>query len=171
MDYVTSGVFPCRGKFLVFFCDETRALISVASDEEVRRAVFSMAPLKAPGVVGLGGLLLDPKLNRTLQVLISEVPNPERINQFRPISLCSVLYKILTKAIVNRLRPLMVKLISQNQSSFILGRDIVNNIIMAQEVVHSLRNFGGNKCGGREWELEAFVPLKKRACFVIYFLC
>ncbi|KAK5812892.1 hypothetical protein PVK06_028336 [Gossypium arboreum] len=48
MDYVTSGVFPCRGKFLVLSCDETRALILVVLDEEVRRTVFSMAPLKAP---------------------------------------------------------------------------------------------------------------------------
>ncbi|KAG4162342.1 hypothetical protein ERO13_D01G110580v2, partial [Gossypium hirsutum] len=52
MDYVTSGVFPCRGKFPMFSCDETRALISVASDEKVHRAVFSMDPLKAPGMDG-----------------------------------------------------------------------------------------------------------------------
>ncbi|KAG8481711.1 hypothetical protein CXB51_026608 [Gossypium anomalum] len=52
MDYVTSGVFPCRSKFLVLSYDETRALILVASDKEVHRAVFSMASLKAPGMDG-----------------------------------------------------------------------------------------------------------------------
>lgn len=100
MDYVTSGVFPCRGKYLVLSCDETTALISVVLDE-VRRTVFSMAPLNAPGVDGfqasfvqtqweivglsvcsfvrhsLGGLRLDLKLNRTLLVLIPKTPNPE----------------------------------------------------------------------------------------------
>lgn len=41
----------------------------------------------------------------------------------------------------------MVKLIGQNQSSFIPSRDIVNSIIVAQEVVHSLKNFCGSKKG------------------------
>ncbi|KAK8292988.1 hypothetical protein V6Z12_D06G159200 [Gossypium hirsutum] len=141
MDYVTNGVFPCRGKFPMFCCNEMMTLISVVSDEEIHRAMFSMAPLKVPGVDGfqasffqtqweivgpsvcsfvrhsLGGLRLDPKLNRTLLILIPKTPNPERINQFWLISLCSVLYKILTKRIVNRMRLLMVKLISQNQSN------------------------------------------------------
>lgn len=73
--------------------------------------------------------------------------NPESITQFRPISLFLVQYKILTKTIVNRLRRLMVKLVRQNQSSFIPGRDIVDNSTVAQEVVHSLKNFKGTKCG------------------------
>ncbi|KAK5793187.1 hypothetical protein PVK06_034325 [Gossypium arboreum] len=161
MNYVISGVFPCRGKFLVLSYDETMALISVVSDKEICRAVFSMAPLKAPGMDGfqasffhaqweilgpsvysfvrnsLGRLWLGSKLNRMLLVCIPKILALERITQFRPISLCSVVYKILTKTIVTRLRPMMMKLISLNQSSFILGRDIVDNIIVAQEVVHS----------------------------------
>lgn len=41
----------------------------------------------------------------------------------------------------------MVKLTCHNQLSFIPVRDIVDNIIVAQEVVHSLKNFRGKKCG------------------------
>lgn len=86
-------------------------------------------------------------MNKTLLVLIPKIQNPERVNQFRPISLCSVAYKILTITIVNRLRPFMKKLISQNLSSFIPGRDIAGNIIVAQEVIHSLKGFRSRKKG------------------------
>lgn len=52
MVYLVSSIFPCRGKFLVLSCDETYILLSMVSDEEVRRAVFTMDPLKALGVDG-----------------------------------------------------------------------------------------------------------------------
>lgn len=51
-------------------------------------------------------------MNKTLLVHIPKVQSQERVYQFRPISLCSMVYKILTKIIVNRLRPFMKKLIS-----------------------------------------------------------
>lgn len=78
-------------------------------------------------------------------MLIPKVKSPEHISQFRPIGLCTVLYKILTKTIVNRLCPLMEKVTRQNQSSFIPGGDITDNIIIAQEVFHSLKRFYGSK--------------------------
>lgn len=79
----------------------------------------------------LGVMHLDLVLNRTLLVLILKIQSPERIAQFRPISLCSVVYKIITKTIVNRLRPSMTRLVGQHQSNFIPGRDIADNIIVA----------------------------------------
>lgn len=66
------------------------------------------------------------------------------------------MYKILNKTIVNRLRPLMVKLTQQNQIGFIPGRDITDNIMVTQEVVHSLKNFRGNK-----WEMILKIDLEK----------
>lgn len=77
------------------------------------------------------GMAFDLLLNRTLLAFIPKVQSPEKITQFRPISLCSVLYKVLTNTVVIRLRPLMVKLINPNQSSFISGRDTADNIIVA----------------------------------------
>lgn len=66
-------------------------------------------------------------INKTLIVLIPKVDNPENI---KPISLCNVSYKIISKLIVGRLRPLFDKLICPNQSSFIPGRNTIDNIII-----------------------------------------
>ncbi|KAL4383428.1 hypothetical protein GQ457_15G011540 [Hibiscus cannabinus] len=138
-------------------------LDSVPSPAEIRAALMDMAPLKAPGIDGLhaefyqrnwdivgpsicgtirgvfSGGSLDPELNRTLLVLIPKVTSPESFAEFRPISLCSIIYKILTKVIVNRLKPLMPHLVSPTQSSFISGRSITDNIIINQEAIHSMR--------------------------------
>lgn len=56
-----------------------------------------------------------------------------------PIGLCTVAYKIFTKAMANRLKPILNNLISQNQSVFVLGRLITNNIMVAFEMQHFLR--------------------------------
>lgn len=73
---------------------------------------------------------LPRDLNNTLLVLIPKVASPKTIKQFRPISLCNVAYKTITKAIVNRLKPLLPQVISPNQTSFILRRNISNNMIV-----------------------------------------
>ncbi|KAA3474676.1 RNA-directed DNA polymerase [Gossypium australe] len=59
----------------------------------------------------LSGCPLDSKVDRTLLVLLPNIVGPKRINQFRPINLCNVLYKIVTKTIVNRLTPMLVKFV------------------------------------------------------------
>lgn len=57
---------------------------------------------------------------------------------FRPITLLNSVYKILSKALVNRIRPLLHTLVGPFQSSFITGRGTGENIVITQEVVHSL---------------------------------
>lgn len=128
-----------------------------------------MAPYKAPGpdgfpvgfyqktwiTVGMSicGLVSDyldsgimPEgLNDTLVSLIPKNPHPESVTQFRPISLCNVSYKVITKVMVNRLKPVLEKLVSQEQSSFVPGRQIVDNIMVYQEILHSLRTNSGSK--------------------------
>ena len=123
-----------------------------------------MKPLQAPGVDGLHaqlfqsqwkivgpsickmirnffeGVAIDKALNKTTLVLIPKVDNPEVITEFRPINLCSVMYKVTTKIIVNRMTNLMKYVVSPNQVSFIKGRSITDNIIIAQECVHSMNN-------------------------------
>ncbi|KAE8661412.1 hypothetical protein F3Y22_tig00113725pilonHSYRG00162 [Hibiscus syriacus] len=138
-------------------------------NSEIKEALFSMGPLKAPGLDGFHatfyqtnwdtvgekvcqlvkqcineGQLIEG-INRTSLVLIPKVDNPETINQFRPINLCQVIYKIITKVIVNRLKPMLPTVISNSQTSFIPGRMITDNIILAQEVVHSMKKKKGMK--------------------------
>ena len=71
---------------------------------------------------------------------------PEYLHQFQPIGLCNVNFKILTKNLVNSVKFLMPKLISINQSRFVPGRQITDNIVVAQEGIHSMRNLRGRKC-------------------------
>jgi hypothetical protein len=65
---------------------------------------------------------MHKEVNNTLIVLIPEIQNPTSFNHFCPISLCNVVYKIIAKILVNRLRPLLPKLISPCQSAFVPGR-------------------------------------------------
>lgn len=82
--------------------------------------------------------VIDPDLNNSLIVFISEVKNPESFSQFRPLSLCSVLYKLVMKVITNRFKVAFSKIIGLEQAGFIAGRNIKDNIIIVQEVIHSM---------------------------------
>ena len=86
-------------------------------------------------------------------MLIPKLENLETIKQFSPLSLCNVTYKTITKVIVNRLRPLLSNLISPNQSSFIPGKTTTDNIIITQEIIHTLRSKKG-KTGGMVLKID-----------------
>lgn len=72
-------------------------------------------------------------------VLIPKVKNPENMSQLRPISLCNVLYKVGSKALANRLKPLLQSFISPSQSAFVPGRHISDNSLVAFEIAHFLK--------------------------------
>lgn len=75
----------------------------------------------------------------SLVVVVPTVLHPETLSQFRPISLCTTIYKLITKIIVNRLKPVLADLISHFQSSFVPGRQITDNVVVVQEVIHTIR--------------------------------
>ena len=70
-------------------------------------------------------------INQTFVSLIPKVDNPESVKQFRPISLCNVAYKVVTKIVANRLKRIMPKVIAPTQCGFIRGRSGTNSIIVA----------------------------------------
>lgn len=129
-------------------------LAANVTKEEVRSALFDMAPLKAPCIDGLQALFfqsqwdivgdslftevsvvfdgnpLCPTFNRRLITLIPKIDQPKHLKEFRPISLCTTVYKLVTKIIAARLKHIMPSIISPYQSSFVQGRNIIDNIII-----------------------------------------
>ncbi|KAH1075320.1 hypothetical protein J1N35_027648 [Gossypium stocksii] len=138
-------------------------------DEKIKGVLFYMAPLKALGSdsfhtlfyqsqwdhVGtsvyvwikevFNGKNIDSDLNNSLIVLIPKTYNLVEFSQFQPISLCSVLYKLVLKIIANRFRVIFLRLLAPEQVRFVVGRSITDNIIIAQEVIHSMKGMHKNR--------------------------
>ena len=77
--------------------------------------------------------------NHTNLCLIPNIYPPTGMAEFRPIALCNVSYKFISKILVNRLKKHLSSIISENQQAFIPGRIITYNIIVAHEILHSLK--------------------------------
>uniref|UniRef100_A0A803NXT3 Reverse transcriptase domain-containing protein n=1 Tax=Cannabis sativa TaxID=3483 RepID=A0A803NXT3_CANSA len=155
--------------------EANQSLVRVPSAEEIKKVVWSMPSLKAPGPDGMPGKFFKDhweivgsdvvatviqffetgefvkEINQTFIVLIPKKIGAKCFDEFRPISLCNFTYKIISKILANRLRPLLQELISPYQSAFVPGRWIAENSIMAHEVLDSF-----NKLKGR----DGFVGLK-----------
>ena len=147
--------------------EEANSLVQIPSNEEIWCALKSMKPYKAPGVDGLHArffqrfwLLVGESvkkiardifethevpafLNQTLIVLIPKQLGLETVGHFRPISLCNTVYKIVSKILVQRLRPLLPSLVSPMQVAFLEGRRSTDNVIIAQELIYSLKGRKG----------------------------
>ena len=78
-------------------------------------------------------------LNDTLIVLIPKKQNSVSMKDLRPISLCNVTYKVVVKVLANRLCLVLLHLISEEQYAFISGRSILDNVMVAFEVIHGMR--------------------------------
>ena len=119
--------YPIRGCFPILDAVLTQGLTTPIEDNEIRQTIFSMKPLKAPGVDGLHVIFyqtqwhiighsfckfikhsfssgsIPKEINTTLLVLIPKVDHPVNLKMYRPISLCTVAYKTISKIVANRL--------------------------------------------------------------------
>lgn len=85
------------------------------------------------------------QLNHTFICLIPKKQNASATSDFRPISLCNVLYKVITSILCNRLKSILLELISENQNAFIVGRYMVENNLLAYEMVENFNQDGADK--------------------------
>lgn len=79
-------------------------------------------------------------MNSTFLVLIPKKEGANNLDQFKPIALCNVVYKIITKLIVERLKPFLGTLISKEQGGFVEGSQILDGVVVAMEAIHSMAN-------------------------------
>eukprot|EP00253_Pinus_taeda_P008091 PITA_08091 len=83
---------------------------------------------------------LLPSLNSTFIALIPNEEDSIKPDKFRPIALCNVIYKVISKVIAKRLKPLLPMLISPEQPGYVEGRQIMDGIILSHEIIHTLKH-------------------------------
>ena len=166
--YSTSHETTSREKLIILQCQarlsgrDRESIGGEVTEEEIKAALWSLKRFKAPGLDGLhagffqkiwlvvGDFMIEEvkqifssgkmpeHLNKTLIALIPKIQGPEILGNYRPISLCNTVYKVVTKIIVARLRPFLDKLISPLQMAFVPSRKGIDNVIIAQGIIHSL---------------------------------
>lgn len=137
-------------------------LTAVFTQEEIDQALAQIHLLKSPGPDGFGASfyqkhwqsvgnkvrkailnflnfsVFDQSINSTFIALIPKLTTASCVSEFRPISLCNVIYKLIAKMLANRLKQVLPSIISQFQSAFVSGRLITDNVLAAYEAPHSM---------------------------------
>ncbi|PNX78269.1 CNGC5-like protein, partial [Trifolium pratense] len=161
--------------------DDNDQLVRPITREELKEALFQMHPDKAPGPDGFNPAFYQhfwdlcgndvfeaatewlergyfpSSLNETNICLIPKCENPTSMKDLRPISLCNVLYKMISKLLANRLKSCLEKCVSEEQSAFIEGRSILDNALIAVEVIHALKR----RTRGWKGELALKIDISK----------
>ena len=78
-------------------------------------------------------------LNETFIALIPKIKNTKKVSNFRPISLCNVVYKLISKVVVNPLKQILPNIVFDSQSAFLPRKLIICNVLVAFETLHYLK--------------------------------
>ncbi len=144
--------------------DMNEYLLQDFAPTEVYEALMQMHPTKAPGPDGMTAQFFQKywhivgddvttaclncihsskvlkSINYTHITLVPKVATPEFMTQFRPISLCNVLYKIVSKMLANRFKKVLPDIISKSQSTFVADRQISDNVLIVFELLHYMKS-------------------------------
>lgn len=145
------------------------SLSAIPTPKEIKEALFSIHPDKVPGPDGFSAAFfrtnwetvgpaiiaeitgyfeqehLPCSINHTHIRLIPKVTAPKTVAEYRPIALCNVYYKIVSKILTRRLQPVLDMIIAENQSAFVTSRAISDNIMITHETLHFLKRSGATK--------------------------
>lgn len=154
-----------------FSCSLAQAalLSKIPTPEEITKVMFRLNPNKSPGPDGYTSgfykatwSLIGPEIikaitlffqtsylpkttNATILTLLPKFPGASIIKDYRPISCCNTLYKVISKLLVARLKPLLPSIILPNQTAFIQGRLLTENCLLASEIVSGYHLSRGQK--------------------------
>lgn len=78
-------------------------------------------------------------LKSTFLILIPKSNKPTSFNEYRPIALCNLAYKIITKIIPNRIKPNLSKMMKREEFDFLANMQILDAVGISQEVLHSVK--------------------------------
>ena len=144
-----------------FSCSSAQVelLASIPTDNEIMRTLFKLNPNKSPGPDGLTSRFyscswtilrqevttaikrffltsnMTSGMNSTILTLIPKFPGATIIKDYRPISCCNTIYKVISKLLVAKIKPLLPSIILPNQSAFIKGHLLQENVLLASEIV------------------------------------
>lgn len=148
---------------------ENDRLIADPTPAEIKAALFSIHPDKAPGLDGFPASffqnnwetvgkkiteeikeifasgIIPRSINSTHVRLIPKILNPKAVSDYRPIALCNVYYKIMSKILTHRLQALLPEIITETQSAFVTNRAIADNVLITHETLHYLKTSGATK--------------------------
>lgn len=135
-------------------------MVSIPTSEEIKMCLLKLNPSKAPGPVELTSAFfkaswdfvgaevissvknffashfLPVSANSTILTLVPKFPGASRITEFRPISCLNTIYKVISRLMVKRLKPILPALILPSQTAFIKGRLLVENTTLAGELIN-----------------------------------
>ena len=153
-----------RGIFKIVTEDMNAELTKVFTRDKVTKALQQLHPTEAPRPDGMSAIFFHKhwdiiglsitnmvlnvlnsnmpmtKINKTNIALIPKTNRPSKMVEFRPISLCNTTYKLISKVLANRLKPILPSIITENQSAFIPNRLILDNVLVAFEFMHDLNH-------------------------------
>jgi hypothetical protein len=147
--------------------EENQEICALPSEQEILSALSSIGSSKAPGPDGFTALFykkywdivkhvvlrcvwdffstnhLLKEQNHIFIALVPKQLGPSSVSHFRPISLCNIIYKIISKILANRFKGLLHHFISPYQSAFVPSRSIQDNSILAHKLLHTIKSKKG----------------------------
>lgn len=149
--------------------NDNEMLCGIPSEIEIKKILFSMEPDKSPGpdgfppnffqqsweIVGTDLTIMiqtffktghiSKEMNASFISLIHKTLSPTSPVEFRPIVLANTNYKVISKLMAGRMKGLLGKIISPYHSAFVPGRQIAENITLAHEIIHKMKNLNLRK--------------------------